>query len=491
MAETVLTARSVENLLGDWRAGGAAAYLALAERIRLLMLDGRIPVDTRLPAERELSERLGVSRTTVTAAYRHLREAGYLDSVRGSGSAARLPGARLAAAPSHDAGFLDFSQATTPAIPGLADDARAAVEELPLHLGGHGFDPVGIPSLREALAQRYSDRGLPTSPDQIMVTIGAQHAIALLARTLVSRGDRAVIEVPTYPHSYEALRAAGARLVPVGITPERDAAARAGGLADDGSDDDGADEADDLVQAISFSNPALAYLIPDFHNPTGRSMTVEARERILAAASRQGTIIVADETTAEMDIDRQQSYLPLAAYGDAVMIGSVGKTVWGGLRLGWIRAEAPLIRRLVANRSHNDLGTPILDQLVVKQVLRRMDEVLAIRREQLRVGRDHLEGRLAETFPEWTVPHVNGGLATWVNLGTPVSSQLALGARAHGLIIAAGPRFGIDGAFERFLRIPIGYTPDETDRAVEALARSWAALGSHPVPDAPYLAAVV
>ena len=78
-----------------------------------------------------------------------------------------------------------------------------------------------------------------------------------------------------------------------------------------------------------------------------------------------------------MDIDRRQSYLPLAAYGDAVMIGSVGKTVWGGLRLGWIRAEAPLIRRLVANRSHNDLGTPILDQLVVKQVLRRMDEVLA------------------------------------------------------------------------------------------------------------------
>lgn len=487
MAETVLTARSLENLLGDWRTQGAAAYLTLAERIRLLVLDGRVPVDTRLPAERDLSERLGVSRTTVTAAYRHLREAGYLDSVRGSGSAARLPGVRPTAAPSHDAGFLDFSQATTPAIPGLADDARAAAEELPLHLLGHGFDPVGIPSLREALAQRYADRGLPTSPDQIMVTIGAQHAIALLARTLISRGDRAVIEVPTYPHSYEALRAAGARLVAVGITPESDGAA---GTAFD-TDVAAADEADDLVQAIRFSNPAMAYLIPDFHNPTGRSMTIEARERMLAAASRQGTIIVADETTAEMDIDRPNSYLPLAAYGDAVLIGSVGKTVWGGLRLGWIRAEAPLIRRLVANRSHNDLGTPILDQLVVKQVLQRMDDVLAIRREQLRVGRDHLEGRLAEAFPEWTVPHVNGGLATWVNLGTPVSSQLALGARANGLIIAAGPRFGIDGAFERFLRIPIGYTPEETDRAVEALARSWAALGSHPVPDAPYLAAVV
>ena len=160
MAETVLTARSVENLLGDWRAGGAAAYLALAERIRLLVLDGRIPVDTRLPAERELSERLGVSRTTVTAAYRHLREAGYLDSVRGSGSAARLPGARLAAAP--------VARRRLPRLqPG--DDCRPSPASPMMRAppsrscrstcGGHGFDPVGIPSLREALAQRYSDTG--------------------------------------------------------------------------------------------------------------------------------------------------------------------------------------------------------------------------------------------------------------------------------------------------------------------------------------------
>ncbi|MET0725012.1 MAG: PLP-dependent aminotransferase family protein [Leifsonia sp.] len=481
MADSVLTARSVENLLGDWRSGESAAYLALAERLRLLVLDGRIPVDARLPAERDLCDRLGISRTTVTAAYRHLREAGYVTSVRGSGSVARLPHTRPMAALPATAGLLDFSQATTPSIPGLADDVRAAAEELPSHLRGHGFDPIGVPELREALAQRYTDRGLPTRADQIMVTIGAQHAIALLARTLISRGDRAIIEVPTYPHSYEALRAAGARLVPVGITPE----------PDDMAAGDVAGESDDLVQAIRFSNPAMAYLIPDFHNPTGRSMTVDARERLLAAASRQGTIVVADETTAEMDIDRPQSYLPLAAYGDAVLIGSVGKTVWGGLRLGWIRAEAPLIRRLVANRAHNDLGTPILDQLVVREVLRRMDDVLEIRRGQLRAGRDHLERRLAETFPSWNVPHVHGGLATWVNLGAPVSSQLALGARNHGLIIAAGPRFGIDGAFERFLRIPIGYSPDDTDRAVDALALAWESAGSLPVPDTPYLAAVV
>src|SRR5680860_1426862 len=91
MSENHLSARALESLMGQWR-GGASAYLAVSDRIRLLTLDGRIPTDSRLPAERDLSLRLGVSRTTVTAAYRQLRDAGYLRSVRGSGSVVRLPG---------------------------------------------------------------------------------------------------------------------------------------------------------------------------------------------------------------------------------------------------------------------------------------------------------------------------------------------------------------------------------------------------------------
>ena len=91
--ESTLSARALEILLGDWRGDGGSTYRALAERIRLLVLDGRIPVDTRLPAERDLAERLGLSRTTVTAAYRGLREQRLLHSVRGSGSVAKLPGA--------------------------------------------------------------------------------------------------------------------------------------------------------------------------------------------------------------------------------------------------------------------------------------------------------------------------------------------------------------------------------------------------------------
>ncbi|KFF58586.1 GntR family transcriptional regulator [Cryobacterium sp. MLB-32] len=486
MNENHVSARVLETLLGQWR-GGASAYSALSDRIRLLTLAGRIPTDSRLPAERDLSARLGVSRTTVTAAYRHLRDAGYLSSVRGSGSVVRLPGATAPTTPGETEGILDFSKATMPALSGLADAAAHAAAELPRYLGDSGFDPVGIPELRAAIADRYAARGVPTTPEQIMVTLGAQHAIALLARVLVGRGDRALIETPTYPHAAEALRAAGARFAAVSVSaggPDEDSATR------------GWDEAA-LLQTLRRSSPVVGYLMPDFHNPTGQSMPAEQRERVAAAAADSCTTLIIDETIAELSIDREDDFPAFVACADArsashvVSVGSVGKTVWGGIRIGWIRAEPTLITKLVAARCANDLGTPILEQLIVARLLADMPAILAGRRELLREGRDHLERRLADTFPDWHVPHIDGGITAWVNLGSPLSSQLALAARSHGLLVPAGPRFGIDGAFERFLRLPVSHSVEETDRAVDALVASWESLLRHPFADTGYLAEVV
>ncbi|MCU1584140.1 MAG: PLP-dependent aminotransferase family protein [Microbacteriaceae bacterium] len=469
-----LSARTLASLVRGWReATSAPAYAALADRIRLLILDGRVPLGTRIPAERDLAAQLGVSRTTVSAAYAELRDAGFLDSVRGSGSAARLPARAPVSIDNPQSGYLDFSKAALSATPALADAARAAAAELPAYLGDRGFDPIGLPVLRQAVADRYAARGLPTSPDQIMITIGAQHAIALLARTMLGRGDSALVESPSYPHAFEALRLAGARLIPVSVTTE-----------------DGWDEAG-LEQAIRRTSPAMGYVMPDFHNPTGRTMSPELRERMLGLAAAQGTTIVSDETMAELTIDRPDNPLPLAAYGPAVLIGSVGKTVWGGVRIGWIRAERQVIQRLTRARSAGDLGTPILEQLVVTNLLEQYDAILDLRRRQLRAGRDYLEVALRSAFPEWRVPRPDGGITSWVNLGEPVSSQLTLAARNEGLLLAAGPRFGIDGAFERFLRIPFGNSPDEMDRAVGALGRAWAALSHGPLADENVLAEVV
>ncbi|WP_285115310.1 PLP-dependent aminotransferase family protein [Leifsonia sp. fls2-241-R2A-40a] len=492
MSDAQLTARSLEHLLGSWRTAGAS-YQALADRIRLLVLDGRIPIGTRLPAERDLAGRLELSRTTVAAAYRQLREAGFIDSVRGSGSVTRLPGRTLPLPAVGGEGMLDFTKASLPAASSLPAAARAAAEDLPRFLPDPGYDPVGLPHLRAEIAERYTRRGLPTSADQILVTVGAQQAIALIARTFLGRGDRVVIEVPTYPHAIEAIRLAGARLVPITVTAPEEGPHRLG------DQNDGWD-ADAIEQTFRRANPALAYLIPDFHNPTGASMSPETRERVLAAAAGHGAIVVADETTAELDIDRVGEYLPMPRYADAasagaplIMIGSASKTLWGGLRIGWIRAERSHIQRLIAAKPATDLGTPVLEQLVVARMIPQLDEIMEERREQLRRGRDTVRTLVSETFPEWTVPVQHGGLTAWVGIGAPVSSALALAARSHGLLIAAGPRFGIDGAFERFLRIPITYTPEEYARAFDALSRAWAVAATEPVPyfDAGALPSVV
>lgn len=453
-----LSARALSARLTDWR-GAGPAYRALADRIRLLIVDGGIAPGSRLPAERELAAELGVSRTTIAAAYQALRDADVIASVRGSGSVARLPGRGAPADPA--AGTLDLSMATMPAIPGLEPAYREAAADLAGELGGAGFDPVGIPALRAAIADRYTARGLPTTPGEIMVTVGAQHAISLVARTVLARGDRVLVENPSYPHAIDALTAAGGRLLGVPV------------LSDDGWD------ADALAETLARGAPTAAYLMPDNHNPTGRTMPTELLERTLGDAAAQGVLVIVDETMAELTIDGP-TRPPAAAFGPAVLIGSVGKTVWGGVRLGWIRAEPALLRRLVRARYASDLGTPLLEQLLVTRLLDRFDDILRERVALLAAGRDHLLGALAERFPEWRVPVPGGGLTAWVGLGAERSTQLALEARARGLVITAGPRFSVDGAFDRFLRIPFSHPAPTTDAALDVLREAWDAVRDRP-----------
>ncbi len=452
----VLGPTALTALLGEWARPGSPAYQALADGIRHLVLDGRVPVGARLPAERELAVALGLSRTTVAAAYAALRGTGHLASRRGSGSVTRIP----RSAPHAEGGgreVADMSRAAVPAAPALAEAAMRAAARLPAHLEGHGYDVDGLPELREAIAARYRARGLPTEADDVMGPGGAQHAIGLLASVLVHRGDRALVEQPSYPHAIQALRDAGARLVGAGVG--------AGGW-----------DEDVLEQTIRRTRPALACLMPDFHNPTGRTMPEDQRARIVALAEAHGVTVIADETTAELAIDRATAHPPLAVHGSpgaVVLVGSVGKTGWGGLRGGWIRAGRPLLRDLARARSARDLGTPVLEQLVVAEVLGGMDGILAERGARLRETRDHVEAELARRFPGWEVPHVDGGLAVWVGIGAPVSTELALAARSRGLAITGGSRFGHDGACERFLRIPITATPAATDRALDILEDAW------------------
>jgi DNA-binding transcriptional MocR family regulator len=472
--ERRIGARSFARLLGDWRPpDGRRIAAALTDRVRLLVLDGRLPLQTRVPAERELALALEVSRTTVATAYDALRDAGVLHSRRGAGSWTQAPadprgaGSLSPFSPQGDHSLFDLAHAALPAPTGhLRHAAGAAVHDLDAHLGGHGYDLLGLPVLRTAIADRFTARGLPTTPEQVLVTAGAQHAIALALTALAAPGDRVLVEHPTYPNALDAVRTRGARPVPVPL-----------GLTSAGAE---AWDLDLLTAAVRDAAPRLAYLIPDHQNPTGAVLDGAGRERLVGLARRTGTTLLVDETLAELSL-AGPAELPVAAHGAAdsplvLTVGSASKIFWGGLRVGWIRTSAAMVRRLAALRASVDLGGPVLEQLVVARLLPDVDALALARRAELTASRDHLLALLAGAFPQWRPSRPRGGLSLWVDLGVPVSSRLVGAARRHDVLLAAGPRFGLDGAFERYLRLPYTLRRDRVEPALERLTAAWQSL---------------
>ena len=461
-----VSASRVATLVGEF--DRSPAYAGLADALVLLIGDGRIGLDTRLPSERELTDALGVSRTTVTRAYATLREAGYAEARRGAGTFTRVPGGRSR---SHDRallpgtadpGAIDLNCAAHAAVPGLGPAFAAAAAELPAYLGGHGYFPTGLPTLQAAIAATYDARGLPTDPGQVMVTPGALTAAAIVAQAYARPGDRVLVESPTYPNATDALRHAGARLAPSPVDPE-------------GWD------LDAIGATVRQTAPRLAYLIPDFQNPTGHLMSDEQREEYAAHLRRARTIPVVDEAHQALALEGQQMPRPFAAYApETVTIGSASKAFWGGLRLGWIRAPRGQIERLTQARISLDLGAPVLEQLVLTRLLADPEPLLTAHRARLREQRDTLTAAVAEHLPAWTFRVPTGGMALWCRLPAPTATALVAEAERRGVVLAPGPVFAVEGGLDRFVRIPWARPADELRDAVRRLADAWSVVRERP-----------
>jgi DNA-binding transcriptional MocR family regulator len=329
---------------------------------------------------------------------------------------------------------------------------------MPPYLHQTGHDLRGIAVLREEIAEKYCARGLATEPDQIMVTSGAQHAISLILNTFAAAGDRVLVEQPTYHGAISAITTMGARPVPVA-------------LGDDGW------ELSAVHAAIRQLAPTLAYFVLDNHNPTGLTMPVSARKELAQIISETRTHTIVDETMTDVWLDEPVP-APLAASmstrGDLVLtIGSLSKSFWGGLRIGWIRAERNTLATIAGLRPSLDMGTAIVEQLAAASLLKRADELLPERREILRSRRDLLLSLLREHLPDWHAAPGGGGMSLWVRMPAPMSSALSAAASRIGLEIPPGPRFGVDGTLERFMRVPYTLPEEKLSEAIELLARAW------------------
>ncbi|NGN65768.1 PLP-dependent aminotransferase family protein [Streptomyces sp. A7024] len=452
--------------LGLWSTGRGPLYLLLARRIRELIDEGRLRPGALLPPERALAAALAVGRTTVVGAYGTLRAEGRIVRRQGSGTrvaeAALVPGD---VAETDNPIFLHLLQPPAGVIllscaapDGPPPELRAAYARMELPARGLGYHPAGLDGLRAAVAARYAARGVPTDPGQILVTTGGQQALSLLTRLLVGPGDRVLVEAPTYPGTLDLLREAGAVLRPVAVGP-------------DGVDPEAA------IRTLSEERPALACLGSVYQNPTGSVLPPLVGRRIAAAAARAGVPLIDDEVPAELSFSGEAPPT-VAGYvddGAVISVGSLSKVVWGGLRIGWVRAPAAMVTRLARLKAVHDLGTDVPAQLVATDLLSGLDALLARRRRELRHGHDHLRELLASRLPEWDCPPVQGGQTVWVRLpyGDGVAfAQLAL---RHGVGVLPGVCLDAAGGSRPYLRLHFVTSDAELTEAVDRLAAAWAA----------------
>ncbi len=446
------------DLLGRWASGRGPLYLLLAARFRALIDDGVLPSGEPLPPDRVLATRLAVGRGTVVAAYDLLQQEGRVVRRQGSGTRVaplNLPATRTADSVVANPLLLhilhppDGVQLLTCAAPDEPPEAMVeAYQEAAARLSGTrdlGYQPAGNPVLREAVAAYYRDRGLPTTPQEILVTTGAQQALTLLATLLLAPGDTVLTQAPTYPGALEVFRHAAAIVKPLG-SPDR---------------------------------PAAIYVVPTASNPTGSIMDPPERHRLVTRAAALDAPLIDDEVNAELCFSGETP-APLARYAASgaehvITIASMSKLVWGGLRVGWIRATAPLISRLARLRAVHDLGGEVVSQLAAAFLLRRLDEVRQARVGRLRANHDHLCAELRSRLPTWTFEPALGGQTLWVRIPRGDVDSFSQVALRHDVAVAPGRSFDPLGGLADRMRLHFLFPQEELTLAVERLAEAWAA----------------
>ena len=312
----------------------------------------------------------------------------------------------------------------------------------------------GDVDLRGLVADRLTRRGLPTGVDDLLVTSGSQQALTLAVTALLEPGAVVAVEEPTYLAALQCFQLAGARVVPVA------------------GDEHGLDPAA-LAEVIERDRPELLYLVPTFANPTGRTLTAARRAEVAALADRHGLWVVEDDPYGELRY-RGEPVPSLASMSDRVLYaGSFSKVGAPGMRLGWLRAPASIMRTLVIVKQAADLHTSAVDQAAAAAYLEAndLDEHIRGLCAAYRERRDAMIGALPSTVPagtRWSDP--DGGMFVWATLpGGVDTAELITAALARDVAFVPGAPFYATTPDRSTLRL--SFTTNTVDGIVEGMGR--------------------
>ncbi|KAB2968377.1 MAG: PLP-dependent aminotransferase family protein [Thermoanaerobaculia bacterium] len=326
----------------------------------------------------------------------------------------------------------------------------------------------GFMPLRELLVRHMARYGVEVQPANVLITSGSQQALDLVGKLLINPGDRVVVENPSYLGALQAFTAYQPEFLTVPV------------------DEDGIDT--DRLEIALRSGPKFVYVLPNFQNPAGVTLSLERRRRLIELASHYGVPIVEDDPYGQLRYEgsHQPPLVVLDAEfhgtgnhthayrGDLIYLGTLSKTLAPGLRIGWVVAPEEVVDKLVQLKQGADLHTATFTQMVAWETARGgfLDRHVRRLRDAYRVRRDAMLSALERHFPpgvEWT--HPQGGLFLWITMPPPLDSARMLPrALEAGVAYVPGHSFHALGGGEGSMRMNFSYcAPEVIEEGVRRL----------------------
>jgi len=351
---------------------------------------------------------------------------------------------------------------------GIGAASAQALAERPAECLQYGATE-GTPALRRALTALMAERGVQLAPEELLVTTGSQQGFDFLVKALVEPGSLVLVEEPTYSATLQALRLAGAELRGIPADP-------------DGIDVEALEAV--LAGASGSQRPRLLYVVPTFANPTGATLSLARRLRLLELVARYQVVLVEDDPYGALSFDGAPppSLLSLCAQVPAarpwvVHLASLSKTLAPGLRLGWMAGPAEIVRRAVIAKQVSDLCTPPWLQLTAACYLEAGLLPAQVAREvaAYRDKRDRLAQALRETFGERIrFARPAGGMFLWAEVaGVDDAAALLPHAIAEKVLFVPGAGFYAERRARPAFRLSFaGADPAQIGEGVARLARA-------------------